>query len=57
MLLIFRDLYKQYDQRKGDKNKKKQEFCKKIALVYLPMVVVLFTSTYWFIGLRNAGII
>ena len=34
-----------------------QSFGKRIALVYIPIVVVVFTTSYWFIGLRNAELI
>ena len=34
-----------------------QMFGRRIALVYIPIVVVVFTSSYWIIGLRNAELI
>ena len=52
--LLSRDLYKIYGANNKDKNKKLQEFCHKIALVYIPIVVLCFAAIYWFIGLRNA---
>ena len=53
-LLIFRDLYKEYEKNNSVEIKKKQDFCKRCALVYIPFFVMIFVIVYWFIGLQNA---
>ena len=54
MIFNFRNLYSSYDKNRTHKNKMKQLFCKKVALVYIPIFVLLFVVIYWFIGLKNA---
>ena len=49
-----RNLYKGYADNTQDKNKKKQQFYKKMALVYNPSAALTFVVIYWAIGLKNA---
>ena len=51
---IFRELYKGYADNTQDKNKKKQQFYKKMARVYNPSAALLFVLIYWAVGLKNA---
>ena len=39
------------------KKARKLAFMKKVALVYNPLVAVVFAAVYWVAGLRHAGII
>ena len=52
-----RNLQKVYAANTMEKDKKKQEFCHRIALKYIPFAVIIFIVTYWFIGLKNAQFI
>ena len=54
---IFRDSASVSKKARLDRNQGIQKFCKRIALVHIPGVVVVFTVSYWFIGLRNAKLI
>ena len=39
---------------KKDENRKKLEFCKKVAHKYNPIGAMIFVIIYWLIGLKNA---
>ena len=54
MIYVYRALYKEYAEKTGGKNKKKQQFCKKIARVYNPIAAIIYVIIYWLIGLKNA---
>ena len=49
--------YDKIQRDMGEKRTKKLEFWKKMSLVYLPVMAVIFVCLYWFIGLRSAGLI
>ena len=51
---LFSALYKEYADKTGSKNKKKQQFCKKIARLYNPTAAIIYVIVYWLIGLKNA---
>ena len=54
MMVCFRALYQGYADNTQSKNKKKQQFCKRVAHVYNPMAALTFVVIYWAIGLKNA---
>ena len=49
--------YNKIQRDMGEKRVKKLEFWRKMSLVYLPAMAVIFVCLYWFIGLRSAGLI
>ena len=53
----FRELYDSYEDKTSASNKRKQEFGKKVAHFYIPVLVLVFTFVYWMIGLKNAKLI
>ena len=49
--------YEKIDAQMRAKNMRKLEFWKKMSLVYLPVMALIFISLYWLIGLSYAGVL
>ena len=49
--------YERIEAEMSKKKARKLAFMKRVALVYNPLVAVIFASLYWVAGLRHAGII
>ena len=49
--------YERIEAEMSKKKGRKLAFMKRVALVYNPLVAVIFAAVYWVAGLRHAGII
>ena len=49
--------YERIEAEMSKKKARKLAFMKRVALVYNPLVAVIFAALYWVAGLRHAGII
>ena len=49
--------YERIEAEMSKKKARKLAFMKRVALVYNPLVAVIFATLYWVAGLRHAGII
>ena len=52
-----KELYDKIDQEMGEKRRRKLEFLRKMNVFYLPAMAVTFVVAYWYMGLRQAGMI
>ena len=52
-----REFYKKIEMEMGKKRSKQLERLKKVNLVYLPLMALIFAALFWFVGLKNAEII
>ena len=52
-----KEFYDKIERQLGEKKKKKLEFWRRMSLVYLPVMALIFVCLYWLIGLKSAGIL
>ena len=52
-----KEFYDTIQAKMGEKRKQKLEFWRKMSLVYLPAMALIFVCLYWLIGLKSAGVI
>ena len=52
-----KEFYKKIEMEMGFARSKKLEKIRKVNLIYLPLMALTFAAIFWFVGLRNAGVL